>query len=207
MNNNRKVLFVIIIVALCTCLVYSNEADTPTEQDKQYLTRKITMDVKQEFDVLYPLNVNRFTFIQGEKKLSFEEFLALTKDPLLLQNQKKIKKVKNTGFSVAAVSGVCAGIFIIPAVVFTALQTNHNQVDPAFIFSGVGTYMMSGLSLVVLFVDLIITFSFLHKYRFNEFAVRQAVERYNKKVRDELGIVPEFSFRSDALNFGLRIVL
>lgn len=186
---------------------YYNGVDQNDPKQKAYLDKKITLEVKKEFDVRYPLDVKKFSFYQGGKELSFKDFMALSKDKELTGMEKKIDKIKKTGFGIAAVSGGVTVAFLIPAIAFTILQTNHNMIDPVYNFSGAGMYILSMTSLVVLFVDLIVTFSMLHKYQFNEFAVRQAVQRYNKKVRESLGIVPDLSFNNEKFNISCRILI
>jgi hypothetical protein len=63
---------------------------------------------------------------------------------------------------------------------------------------------MTGMSLVGLFIDLIVTFSLMYKYKYNEYSVREAVERYNDNLRKKLGIFPDISFNSNDIILGFN---
>ena len=45
-------------------------------------------------------------------------------------------------------------------------------------------------------VDLTITFALLHKYQNNEKLYRDAIERYNKQLREKYRIMPDISIGS-----------
>jgi hypothetical protein len=167
----------------------------------QYAKEKITFVFKEEFDVLYPLNTNTFTFYQGEKRLTLDEFVKLSDDPLLKRNQKKINNVKIAGFTTAGIFGTMFIATMIPAVIFIVKQTNSNPVDQTYVISGVVTMAISLASFAGMFIDLIITFSLLYNFKYSVQAVRQAVERYNENIQNKLGIIPDMSYNDQKLNF------
>jgi hypothetical protein len=176
----------------------------PEDKVKMYNDEKISYEAKQEFDELYPLNINNFYFFKGEKKITFKEFLDLSKDPYLLKFQEKVKKVRLTGFSTAIISGVVGSIFLIPGIIFITSESNFSPIDQSYFFTGVGMIGAAGLSGLIALIDLIVTFSLLHKFQYSEYAVKQAVERYNENLRVKLKIMPELSFNNDNFTIGLN---
>ena len=132
--------------------------------------------------------------------MTFDDFIKLTNDPLLLKNQQKVSKVKLAGFTTAGIFGAGTVLFLVPAIVFTVEMTNYNPVSLNYVVAGVICYAFFGVSLIGLFIDLIATFSLLYKYQYSIQAVQQAVDNYNDKLRSKLGILPDMSFNENSLN-------
>ena len=205
---NKKALFLFIFCLTFFSSLYGSEKRViDSRKRKRYLQEKISFKVKKEFDVLYPLNAKIFYFYKGEKKLSLKQFVELSNDPILIKNQKKIKKIKIAGFSTAAVFGCATVAFLIPGIIFIANMTNYNPIDDAYIVSGISMMALTGASILGLLIDLIVTFSLLYRYKFNEHTIRQAVERYNETLRKKFGIFPDLSFNTGDIILGLRVKL
>jgi hypothetical protein len=196
----KRILIILFIIVNYIFFSFGAEKNANTNAKDQYFKDKISFKVKEEFDVMYPLNVNKFEFIKGDQKLSFDDFVKLSNDPLLIKNQQKVAKVKLAGFTTAGIFGVGAGLFLIPAVIFTVQMTNYNPVSLTYIVSGVVCYAFAGASLIGLFIDLIATFSLLYKFQYSIQAVQQAVDNYNENLRNKLGIIPDMSFNESGLN-------
>jgi hypothetical protein len=205
-----KFLFTIFFFILVFKINSNENIKTDDKYNKyynKYNEDKITYETKQEFDPLYPLNINNFYFYKGDKRLSFNEFLDLSKDPYLIKNQEKVKKIKLAGHTTAIVSSIAGAAFLIPGIIFIVNQTNYRPVDGSYLLSGVGMIAMTGVSGLVLIIDLIVTYSLLYKFQFNEYAVKQAVERYNENLRMKLKIVPELSYQNDNIIVGVNLKL
>lgn len=201
------IIFVISVIALSFLFSAEIPGAVSSEKKEQYLKEKIALEITKEFDVLYPLDINIFTFKRGGEKLTFNDFLTISQDELLLKNQARIKKIRAAGFATAGVFGGCSVAFLIPSVIFVANMTNYNPIDDAYIFSGVASFILMGVSLVGLFIDLIVTFSLLYKYQFNEYMIKSAVERYNENLMKKLGITPDLTFKDDNISLSLRMKL
>ena len=47
---------------------------------KEYDQQKIKVEVQKEFNQLYPLNIKKFYFFKGEERISYKQFLDLSKE-------------------------------------------------------------------------------------------------------------------------------
>ena len=90
---------------------------------------------------------------------------------------------------------------------FVLSMTNNNPIDDAFILTGIFMVGLTALSFLSIIIDLVIVFSLIHKFRYNENSIRQAVENYNENLRKKLGILPDISFNSNSINIGVNIRL
>lgn len=203
-KNALKFLILLIFLSFTFCLGFSNETN---KAKQRYNNEKISLEVNKQFDIMYPLNTKIFHLFKGNERISFNQFISLTDDPVLLKNREKVKKIRIAGFTVAGVSGGAMLAFLIPGVVFAVNLTNYGVYDEAYVLTGVGMFISSAASLVVLLTDLVITFSLLYKYKFNEHSVRQAVENYNRKLSRKLGILPDISYNNQNLRFGFSLRL
>lgn len=205
---NTKLFYLLTFYILVLFPLYSNEK-LSSKMDKQdlYNQQKVSFKVKKEFDVLYPLNKKIFYLYKGKERINFQQFITMSNDSVLIKNQKKINKIKIAGFTTAGVMGGAAIAFLIPSIVFIVNMTHYNPIDIGYILSGVSMVGLSLLSVLILLVDLTVTFSLLHKYRFNEYAIKQAIDRYNEKLREKLGIIPDFSFNNKDIIIGARVRL
>jgi hypothetical protein len=211
-KKNRLNIFLFIFFIFSIHL-FANERENMS-QDKlnEYNRQKITFQVKEKFDALYPQNIKKFYFYQNTKLFGLDEFIDITQDPYLLKTKEKIKKIKLGGFTATGVLGGVTLAFFIPSLIFVILQTNSpdpnsQPFDNAYIITGISTFSMFIVSFVGVLVSLIVTFSLLYKYQYNEKAVRQAVERYNEKIRKKLGILPDISMKQNKLSLGFSISL
>ena len=181
----------------------SDNSQINSKDKEEYFKQRITIKTTEEFDEMYPVNINKFEFFQGDQKISFEDFMKISNDPILIKNQQKISKVKIAGFSTAGIFGGITVLFLIPAIVFTVQMANYNPVNLNYVITGVICYAFAGTGLIGLFLDLIVTFSLLYKFQYSIPAVQQAVDTYNENLRKKLGILPDMSFDGRGLNFNL----
>ncbi len=202
----KKLLYLIFLIFFITFCVLSNEKDqSDSEKRELYFKEKVDLIVKEEFNVMFPANIRLFEFYKGGASISLNDFIKISNDPLLLRNQKKLKQVKIAGFTTAGIFGGTTVGFLIPSVIFVVNMTNYNPIDDAYILSGVVTVGLTSLSFVGLLIDLIVTFSLIHKFQYNEYSIRQAVENYNENLRKKLGILPDISFNSGNINIGINV--
>lgn len=196
----RKFFLSFILFFFFALISFSNEKNDP--QIEKYNQEKITLEVKKSFDVLYPLDKKLFYFNKGGEKLTFKQFIELTKDPVLLKYQEKINKIKLAGFATGLVCGISTIAFLIPSVIFVVKMTSYNMLDYAYTITGVGMVGMTFLSGLITLIDCIVTFALLYKYKFNEYTVKQAIDRYNENLEKKLGIMPDLSFNSNEIKIG-----
>ena len=203
----KKNLFLIFLLFFILFYISSNEKDISDIQKRElYEKEKINLVVREEFDIMYPANIKLFEFYKGGEKITLDNFITISNDPLLLRNQEKLKQIRIAGFtSIGVLGGVTLG-FLIPSVVFVVNMTNYNPIDDAYILTGI--FMgLTCLSFLGLIIDFIVTFSLIHKFQYNEYSIRQAVENYNENLRKKLGILPDISFDSKNINIGINIKL
>ena len=194
----------------------------------------ISMEVREHFDPLFPLNVKDFYFTQGEKKLSLEDIYAITKDPLLEKNNEKIAKVKRGGLAAAAILGCTSATFFIPSMVFIIMQTNYYNIKRMQIedldnntkysswlsyfednyynifLPSVLSIIFTGLTSMAMFIDLAVTFGLIQKYKYNQQLYRIVIDRYNQKNAKKISFQPlagydPFYTESIFLGFKLNI--
>lgn len=203
----KNLIFFMIIIFNMSFYLSGNELDNSVEKEKklkEYSDEKLSYTIKEEFDQRYPLNIKKFSFFQGVKKIEYNDFLKLTNDDFLLKQNEKIKRIKVGGFTTAAVFGGLTVGFFVPSAVFIAMQTNYNPVDTSYTFSGVAMVILTGVSFAGLIIDLLVTFVLLYNNKYSEYPLRKAVENYNENLRKKIGIVPELSFEKDKVNLELR---
>jgi hypothetical protein len=170
---------------------------------EEYFKQRISFKTTEEFDVMYPININKFEFFQGDQKITFQDFMKISNDPILIKNQQKISKIKIAGFSTAGIFGGITILFLIPAIVFTVQMTNYHPVNLNYAITGAVCFVLAGTGLISLFMDLIVTFSLLWRFQYSIQAVQQAVDTYNENLRKKLGIMPDMSFDGKGINFNL----
>jgi hypothetical protein len=204
----KKKFFLIFIFFFILYYISSNEKDlSEIEKRKLYEEEKIGLVIKEEFDVMYPANIKLFEFYKGGDQISLNDFVTISNDPLLLRNQQKLKKIRIAGFTSIGVLGGVTLSFLIPSTIFVVSMTNNMPIDDAYILTGIFMVGLTSLSFLGLIIDLAVTFSLLHKFRYNEYSIRQAVENYNENLRKKLGILPDISFNSNSINIGINIKL
>lgn len=204
----KKIFFLLFLFFFIIFIVSGNEKVNPDKNLKElYLKEKIDLIVKEEFDVMFPLNVKLFEFYKAGEKITLSDFIKISNDPLLLRNQKKLRQVKIAGFTTAGIFGGTAVGFLIPSIIFAVLMTSYNPINEAYVITGVLSFICSAVSILGLIIDLVVTFSLIHKFQYSEYSIRQAVENYNENLRKKLGILPDISFDSKNINIGLNIKL
>ncbi len=189
-----KKTFLLIIFFVLPVIIFSSENPANTEKIKQYDKEKITFEFKEQFDVMYPANIKIFYFKKGNQPITFDEFLKLTNDSYLLKTNDRIKRIKISGFTTTAIFGVTTGLLLIPSIIYIAKQTNNDPIDSGFVITGNICIVLAGASLLGMIIGLTVTFSLLYRYKFNVDVIRRAVEEYNEKLREKLGILPDISF-------------
>ena len=200
---NIKFMCAFLFILFTVFYVNSGEKKlTNREKENLYDKEKITYEVEKKFDVLYPLNKKVFSLYKGNQKISFKEFLNMSNDSVLLKYQEKIKKIKIAGYSTAIISGIVGVAFLVPGIVFIGTMASSNFVNSNYLLSGVCMMALSFVSVFILIIDFLVTFSLLRKFGSNENAVRKAIERYNEKLSKRLGIIPDFSFYESNVRMG-----
>ncbi|HPO49116.1 MAG TPA: hypothetical protein PLO89_02225 [Spirochaetota bacterium] len=186
-----------------------------SEDSKSYDTEKISYKFIKKFDLFYPDYVKKFDFYKGDKKITFSEFETLANDPLLYKNKETIKQIKTAGFTGAIVLGISSVSFLIPSIIFVALQTNfYNnkkvltgdgysswldyfiKMYPSYFIPGMVCISMTIITALSILVDLTITFALLHKYQNNERIYKEVIEKYNKKLKEKYKIMPDVGLGS-----------
>lgn len=202
----RKTIYLIFLLFFILFFISSNEKEqSDLEKRDLYFKEKVNLIVKEEFDIMFPANIRLFEFYKGGTRITLNEFIKISNDPLLIRNQNKLRQIKIAGFTTAGIFGGTTVGFLIPSVIFVVNMTNYNPIDDAYILSGIVTVGLTTLSFIGLIVDLIVTFSMIHKFQYNEYSIRQAVENYNENLRKKLGILPDISFNSKNINIGINI--
>ncbi|HOV15601.1 MAG TPA: hypothetical protein PK771_15040 [Spirochaetota bacterium] len=208
-----KVNLLIIVLLFQVSLLYSNNIEIKDNSDDKLISfkeQKLSFTSKKYFDKLYPDYNKKFEFFQGTKKITQKEFESLTNDPLIIKNNARIKEVKLAGFTGAIALGASSVSFLIPSIIFIALQTQYyNRKDnltvlgysswidyfiakyPEYFLPGIICIALTITTALSILVDLTITFALLHKYQNNERIIKDVIERYNKKLKENLKILPE----------------
>jgi hypothetical protein len=215
----------LIIILFINLALSANSVETPSNQDL-YNREKITFSSERYYDQLYPGDAMDFRFFQGDKEITADQFIVLSQDELLLRNKKMIRDIKVGGFTGAAILGGLSISFLIPSIIFVAVQLNYynqqvnyqnlgykswieyyNAKYPEYFIPGLTCIVLTTGCILLLLIDLTVTFALLYKYRFNERLYKEAVERYNEKLKAKYGIMPELGFLNDNINLGLKINL
>lgn len=202
------ILLSILFIGANFCYTQEVSSDNFNSAGESYEADYISYAEKKRFDVFYPLDVTDFYFYKGGKEITFQEFIALSGDPLFAKNSETIKKIKVIGAFTGGVFGASLLASVIPAGILINSAVSYNMIDNAYLASGVVTAALAVFSGIGLIVDLIVTFSLLHRYKFNGAVVREAVDNYNKKLRVKFGITPDLSFEKENdlfLSFGILI--
>ncbi len=204
----KKIFYLFFLLFIIIFFISGNEiGDSDKNLRELYLKEKVDLIVKDDFDIMFPLNIKLFEFYKAGEKITLSDFIKISNDPVLLRNQKKLRQVKIAGFTTAGIFGGTAVGFLIPSVVFAVLMTNYNPIDDAYIVSGILSFCCATVSILGLIIDLAVTFSLIYKFQYSEYSIRQAVENYNENLRKKLGILPDISFDSKNINIGINIKL
>ena len=65
---------------------------------------------------------------------------------------------------------------------------------PEYFLPGLICIGLTVATSLAILVDLSVTFAILHKYQNNERIIKEVIERYNKKLREKLKVIPDFGF-------------
>ena len=178
----KKIFYLFFLLFFIIFFISGNEkADSDNNLRGLYLKEKVDLLVNEEFDIMFPLNIKLFEFYKGGEKITLTDFIKISSDPILLRNQKKLRQVKIAGFTTAGIFGGATVGFLIPSVIFAVLMTNYNPIDDAYVVSGILSFCCTTVSILGLIIDLVVTFSLIHKFQYSEYSIRQAVENYNEK--------------------------
>ncbi|HNZ26785.1 MAG TPA: hypothetical protein PLG34_10010 [Spirochaetota bacterium] len=203
-----SILLSLLFVVAAFCYTQEGASDGFESIAENYESEYISYIEKKRFDVFYPLDVTDFYFYKGGKEITFQDFIALSGDPLFVKNSDTIKKVKVIGAFTGGVFGASLCACAIPAGILLNSAVSYNMIDKVYLASGVVAAALAVVSGIGLIVDLIVTFSLLHRYKFNGNIVREAVDNYNKNLRIKFGITPDLSFEKESdlfLSFGILI--
>ncbi|HOJ62901.1 MAG TPA: hypothetical protein PLE45_00640 [Spirochaetota bacterium] len=198
----------ILFFVCISFLLNGNEKDLTDDLIKKFNEEKLSYIVKKRFEETRPLDVVDFYFYKGENLISFEEFISLTNDPLYYKNLENIKNTKIAGFTTAGILGACTVSFIIPSAILTTNAVSYNlteQLKTNYFMSGIVSAAFAVFCGAALIIDLVVTFSLLHKYENNENLYRIIIERYNKRLKESLLIIPDVSLNSDRIDLFLNI--
>lgn len=227
----RKLLILIFLTISIYGLFASESGETDNSSDKSfnYSSKMLSMEMRESFDPLYPLDVKDFYFYEGERRISKEELIEITQDELLLKNEQKIKDIKRAGLTGAAVIGGVTTTFLIPSLIFIAVQSNYMNIPALQVkdsttgerygnwleyyqanfhthfLPGIITIVLTGLSAVTLLVELTVTFALIYKHKNNHRLYRDAIERYNRRFKDKLSYLPDFGVRGEEADIYLGI--
>jgi hypothetical protein len=182
----------------------------------------ISLETKKNFNPLYPTDEVWFTFIRGSERLTLDQFITLSKDEVLIKNQELLKKTKYNGFLAAGILGGVTVSFLIPSAVFIGLQTSYYMIQSNYqqmgynswidyfsseyaqiFFPGLITIAFTIASAAALVIELIVTFSMISYYSFNEKLIKEAVNRYNRKLKNQTLLLPLFDWKDRNLITGL----
>ena len=219
----KKVVFLFLVLFFSLNIfsneIQKNESEILTEQkDYKWFVDKeqITITTRKYFDPMLPLDAIEFVILKGNKRISYNEFYFLTLDPILIKNNSELARVKKGGLIGAAVIGGVTGSFFTVSVIFIALQTTYYlnpsnygsthkswydyfmETYPYLFFTGLFFTALTVVGLVSLLIDLIVTYSLIHKYGNNEKAYRAAANRYNNFMMKKYNLIPDFSYKSDS---------
>jgi len=213
---------VILVFLLISMHIYSQDSSS---DNSKYENEKISLEINKYFDVLYPGDSKNFIIYKGNKQITKEYFVALSNDEVLIKNQKYVKKTKLAGFISSSIFGAASLTFFIPSVVFFGVetyfyrtQTNYQNLGYQswidFFSAKYSPYILSGLSCMVssaacflfMIIDLAITFGIIHNYQSNEKIYKDAIEKYNEKLRKKFNIKPDLDIDyKQTVNLGLTI--
>ncbi|HBD92944.1 MAG: hypothetical protein A2015_13365 [Spirochaetes bacterium GWF1_31_7] len=210
MNKN------LILLLLFFSFISINAADIISDNtDDEYVSKSLSMEVKNSFDKKYSLPAKEFFFFRGGVQITEKEFELIVKDTSIRENKKKLKDKSDFGFGSTLVLGGMATAFLIPSIVFVVTQTTYSQnyslysnytdwfnyysdnynytILPGLINIGL-TFVFS----VAAVINLAVTFGIINKYKYNENLYRDIIERYNRKLRSRYSVLPSIS----VANFG-----
>jgi len=226
MSMKFKLLFFILFISINCVFSQQNVIDNSSDAKTLYESEKITYKIKQYFDPMYPLAAKDISLFKGNKKISMEEFFLLSQDPLLVKNKEMIKKIKLSGFTTAIIFGSISSIFFVSSAIFIALQATYYTNKANFKSLGYDTWLdyfngkygeyflpglicigLTGFSLVALIIELTVTFALLHKYSFNERVYKEAIERYNQKLKEKYRWKGDLGFIKNDILFSLSVNL
>lgn len=200
---NKKILVIIFIFISFYLIGEEKRANLELEK---YKNQKLSYSFEKQFNEMYPIDIKKFSFKQGDKEISFDEIINLTRDAGLLKNMTLLKKAKIAGFTSAIILGSLTVGFLIPSIVFLAKETNYYLIPDNYALTGIAMVILCGLSFIALIVDFVVTFSLIYKYRYNEKSIKQAIDNYNEKLARKYGIIPDISyFNNSSLFVGARI--
>ncbi len=197
----------------------SNETNlVDGEKNYQWFSdnEQITIQTRKYFDPMLPLDATEFIIMKGKTRITDNDFYFLTLDPLLIKNNRELAKVKRGGLIGAAVLGGVTASFFTVSAVFIALQTTYylnpssygsmgykSWYDyfmdsyPSLFFTGLFFTALTVVGLVALLIDLLVTYSLIHKYKNNEKAYREAAARYNNMMMKKYSLIPDLGYNSE----------
>jgi len=220
----KKVVLLFLILSI-SLNIFSNEIqkddiqNSLEQRDYQWFAdnEQITITTRKYFDPMLPFDAIEFVILKGKKRITSSEFYFLTLDTILIKNNIELARVKKGGLIGAAVIGGVTGSFFTVSAIFVAIQTTYYlnpssygslgykswydyfmETYPYLFFTGLVFTALTIVGLVSLLIDLIATYSLIHKYGNNEKAFRAAASRYNNLMMKKYNLIPDFGYKSDS---------
>lgn len=203
-------------------------SDTSKSEEVLLDNGLITLEISEHFDKKYYKNVKDYYFYRDDKRISLEEFEEITGDNSISANNERIENIKKNGFTAAIVLGCISTAFLIPSVVFLAVQTNYYNIEQMYdnnsgafsyyeenyyrvFLPGLISIILTMVSTIATFIDLAVTFGLVGYHSNNEKLYYKVIEDYNRNLRKKKTVIPDISYNSgggsDGLEFTLKVNL
>ena len=202
--------FIICTYIFLPILVFSNgltdDLVSKQKETNNFENEKVTYVAKKRFDKFWTSDITDFYFFKGKEEISFSDFIKLSNDPIFDKNNNMIRRIKINGALTGGIFGVAMVGSIIPSAILINNALSYNMIELNYFMSGIVCVIAAVFSGMGLIMDIIITFTLYQRYKFNEHIVRNAVENYNKKLKEKYKLLPDFSIRNDnSLYFHFKI--
>ena len=174
------------------------------ETSDNVIAQPITFTTQRRFSETSPLDIVDFYFYQGDKELTFAEFKAITKDPLITRTDKMLRTIVINGSVVGSIFGLTFLGSLIPSALLIDKALAYNPVSDDLMFSGIAMIALSAVSVVGIVIDIVVSSVLYHRFRYNETIIRTIVDNYNRKLR-QAKVLPDMSMNEEELGLSLRI--
>ncbi len=191
---NIKKIFVFLLLMAIIVPIFADETSD----------NYITFTTQRRFSETSPLDIVDFYFYQGDKELTFAEFKEITKDPLITRTDKMLRSIVINGSVVGSIFGLTFLGSLIPSAILIDKALLYDPVSDDLMFSGIAMIALSAVSVVGIVVDIIVSCTLYHRFRYNETIIRTIVDNYNRKLR-QAKILPDMSFLEEEFEMALRV--
>ena len=174
------------------------------ETSDNVIAQPITFTTQRRFSETSPLDIVDFCFYQGERELTFAEFKEITKDPLITRTDKMLRTIVVNGSVVGSIFGLTFLGSLIPSALLIDKALAYNPVSDDLMFSGIAMIALSAVSVFGIVIDIAVSCTLYHRFRYNESIIRTVVDNYNRKLR-QAKLLPDMSFNEDQFDISLRV--